>query len=278
MKKIGLLEALEGIGGSRREGSVWYPLHEVLFIFIAAVICGAIFYVKVGMFGKSLEGKLARWTKHIVRLTVLDCLDNALLTTHHGICGHDTSSHIQGIQKFWNCRDFIRFFLCYPFSKHHLVFRRKRTHNMICLVVFALDAPYGFSIYGCYCALFPMTAQPVIQTVCQRFRIYSFKYSSKSLSGILCDNSRNWRSHSSLSSPNASISVKYSPLYNSVNGPMMIISSSLWSMWPPSVRRGSFNSANAGFKLSISISLTLPLFFLGWMRSASNRGVYLDRL
>ena len=55
MKKIGLLEVLEGIEDSRRERSVWYPLHEVLFIFIAAVICGATSYVKVEMFGKRKE-------------------------------------------------------------------------------------------------------------------------------------------------------------------------------------------------------------------------------
>ena len=32
MKKVGLLEVLKGIEDSRRERSVWYPLHEVLFI------------------------------------------------------------------------------------------------------------------------------------------------------------------------------------------------------------------------------------------------------
>lgn len=52
MKKLSLLEGIEDI---RRERSVWYPLHEVLFIFLAAVICGATSYVKVEMFGKSLE-------------------------------------------------------------------------------------------------------------------------------------------------------------------------------------------------------------------------------
>ena len=61
MKKLGLLEVLEGIEDSRRERSVWYPLHEVLFIFIAAVICGATSYVKVEMFGKSKE----KWLKSI---------------------------------------------------------------------------------------------------------------------------------------------------------------------------------------------------------------------
>ena len=55
MEKIGLVEVLEGIEDSRRERSVWYPLHEVLFIFLATVICGETSYVKVEMFGKSRE-------------------------------------------------------------------------------------------------------------------------------------------------------------------------------------------------------------------------------
>ena len=33
MKKISLVEVLEGIEYSHRERSVWYLLHEVLFIF-----------------------------------------------------------------------------------------------------------------------------------------------------------------------------------------------------------------------------------------------------
>ena len=37
MKKTGLLEGIEDI---RREWSVWYPLQEVLSIFIAAMIRG----------------------------------------------------------------------------------------------------------------------------------------------------------------------------------------------------------------------------------------------
>ena len=64
MKKVGLLEVLEGIEDSRRERSVWYPLHEVLFIFLAAVICGATSYVKVEMFGKSKE----KWLKKYIKL------------------------------------------------------------------------------------------------------------------------------------------------------------------------------------------------------------------
>jgi len=46
MKKISLMEALEGINDSRRERSVLYPLHEVLFIMLVAVLCGATSYVK----------------------------------------------------------------------------------------------------------------------------------------------------------------------------------------------------------------------------------------
>lgn len=99
---------------------------------------------------------------HIVRLTILDFWDDALLTAH-GICGYDASRYVQCIQKVWNCRDLIGFFLCHQFPDCHLVFRCKRTHNMMCLVDFALDAPYSFSIYGYYCAPFPVTAQPVVQ-------------------------------------------------------------------------------------------------------------------
>lgn len=64
MKKLGLVEVLEGIEDTRRERSVWYPLHEVLFIFLAAVICGATSYVKVETFGKSKE----KWLKKYIKL------------------------------------------------------------------------------------------------------------------------------------------------------------------------------------------------------------------
>ena len=65
MKKIGLLEVLEGIEDCRRERSVWYPLHEVLFIFIASVICRATSYVyiKVEVFSKSKENWLKKYIK-----------------------------------------------------------------------------------------------------------------------------------------------------------------------------------------------------------------------
>lgn len=47
MKKLSLIEVLEGIEDMRREESVWYSLQEVLFIMLVAVICGATSYVKV---------------------------------------------------------------------------------------------------------------------------------------------------------------------------------------------------------------------------------------
>lgn len=64
MKKQSLQEVLEGIEDTRREKSVWYPLHEVLFIMLTAVICGATSYAKVEMFGKSKE----QWLKKYLQL------------------------------------------------------------------------------------------------------------------------------------------------------------------------------------------------------------------
>ena len=64
MKKLSLLEVLEGIEDTRREQSVWYPLHEVLFIMLVAVICGATSYVKVEMFGKSRK----KWLKKYIKM------------------------------------------------------------------------------------------------------------------------------------------------------------------------------------------------------------------
>ena len=61
MKKISLLEALEGITDTRREKSVIYPLHEVLFMMLTAVICGATSYVKIEMFAKSKEAWLKKY-------------------------------------------------------------------------------------------------------------------------------------------------------------------------------------------------------------------------
>ena len=53
MKKLSLMEVIEGIEDTRRGRSVIYPLHEVLIIMLLAVICGATSYAKVEMFGKS---------------------------------------------------------------------------------------------------------------------------------------------------------------------------------------------------------------------------------
>lgn len=64
MKKLSLQEVLEGIEDTRRERSVWYPLYEVLFIMLTAVICGATSYAKVEMFGKSKE----KWLKKYLKL------------------------------------------------------------------------------------------------------------------------------------------------------------------------------------------------------------------
>jgi len=63
MKKISLMEALEGIEDTRRENSVIYPLHEVLFIMLVAVICGATSYSKIEMFGKNKEKWLRKYLK-----------------------------------------------------------------------------------------------------------------------------------------------------------------------------------------------------------------------
>lgn len=63
MKKLSLQEVLEGIEDTRRKRSVWYPLYEVLFIMLTAVICGATSYVKVEMFGRSKEVWLRKYLK-----------------------------------------------------------------------------------------------------------------------------------------------------------------------------------------------------------------------
>ena len=64
MKKLSLQEVLEGIEDTRRDRSTWYPLYEVLFIMLTAVICGATSYAKVEMFGKSKE----KWLKKYLKL------------------------------------------------------------------------------------------------------------------------------------------------------------------------------------------------------------------
>ena len=63
MKKLSLLDVLEGLEDNRRELSVWYPLHEVLFILLTAVICGATSYAKVETFGHLREEWLRKYLK-----------------------------------------------------------------------------------------------------------------------------------------------------------------------------------------------------------------------
>lgn len=64
MKKLALMEVLEGIEDNRRNNSVMYPLHEVLIIMLLAVICGATSYAKVEMFGKSKR----EWLENFLEL------------------------------------------------------------------------------------------------------------------------------------------------------------------------------------------------------------------
>ena len=70
MKTVSLWEVLEGIEDTRRERSVWYPLHEVLFIMLTAVICGATSYAKVELFGKSKE----KWLRKYIDLEYTGCV------------------------------------------------------------------------------------------------------------------------------------------------------------------------------------------------------------
>ena len=64
MKKLALIEVLEGIEDTRRKHSVMYPLHEVLIIMLLAVMCGATSYAKVEMFGKSKR----KWLESFLEL------------------------------------------------------------------------------------------------------------------------------------------------------------------------------------------------------------------
>ena len=63
MKKLSLMDVLEGIEDTRRQRSVMYPLHEVLIIMLLAVICGATSYAKVEMFGISKREWLSTFLK-----------------------------------------------------------------------------------------------------------------------------------------------------------------------------------------------------------------------
>lgn len=63
MKKLSLEEILEGIEDSRRRNSVMYPLKEVLFIMVTAIICGATSYSRIEMFAHSRIEWLKKYLK-----------------------------------------------------------------------------------------------------------------------------------------------------------------------------------------------------------------------
>lgn len=63
MKKLSLEEILEGIEDTRRKNSVIYPLHEVLFIILTAIICGATTYARIEMFAHSRKEWLKKYLK-----------------------------------------------------------------------------------------------------------------------------------------------------------------------------------------------------------------------
>lgn len=63
MKKLSLEEILEGIEDTRRCNSVIYPLHEVLFIMLIAIICGATSYARIELFGKNRREWLEKYLK-----------------------------------------------------------------------------------------------------------------------------------------------------------------------------------------------------------------------
>ena len=63
MKKLALMDVLDGIKDTRRARSVIYPLKEVLFIVMVAVICGATSYSMVEIFGNSNEEWLKKYLK-----------------------------------------------------------------------------------------------------------------------------------------------------------------------------------------------------------------------
>lgn len=63
MKKLSLEEILEGIEDTRRSNSVMYPLGEVLFIMLTAIICGATSYSRIEMFARSRSEWLKKYLK-----------------------------------------------------------------------------------------------------------------------------------------------------------------------------------------------------------------------
>ena len=63
MKKLSLEEVIEGIADNRRAHSVIYPLKEILFIMLTAIICGATSYVRIEMFANSRIEWLKKYLK-----------------------------------------------------------------------------------------------------------------------------------------------------------------------------------------------------------------------
>lgn len=64
MKKLNLEEVLKGVEDSRRSNSVIYPIHEILFIMLIAIICGATSYARIEMFAN----KKMEWFKKYLKL------------------------------------------------------------------------------------------------------------------------------------------------------------------------------------------------------------------
>lgn len=63
MKKLNLTEILEGIEDTRRQNSVIYPLHEILFIMLVAVMCGATSYARIEMFAAGRKEWFGKYLK-----------------------------------------------------------------------------------------------------------------------------------------------------------------------------------------------------------------------
>ena len=63
MKKLSLEEILEGIEDTRRSNSVMYPLGDVLFIMLTAIICGATSYSRIEMFARNRSEWLKKYLK-----------------------------------------------------------------------------------------------------------------------------------------------------------------------------------------------------------------------
>ena len=65
MKKLKPSDILEGMGKTECRNAVMYPLHEVLFIMLAAVLCGAESYRKIEFFAKYYK----EWLSGYLNLT-----------------------------------------------------------------------------------------------------------------------------------------------------------------------------------------------------------------